>query len=176
MALTEFLRTRPNLPLHWLSCTDGTPKTTECRNPPACRRTPHYRSASRCHHRQHRRRIAIASLWIERRSLVKRKNIDLDLAAVIAKSEVQVSYVRLNAEKLTIVRHGYAVHLAEISRRALKISRYAMIAVVVQLTEDKFTHMGQCVRCFHTQIIKKSTTLSDSAHKSMQKSRLHNHD
>ena len=87
-----------------------------------------------------------------------------------------MSHVRLNSQELRVVRHGYAVHLAEIGRRALKITGYAMVAVVVQLTEDKFAHMGQCVSCFHTQIIKKSTTLSDSAHKSMQKSQLHNHD
>lgn len=64
------------------------------------------------------------------RSVLQYVNIDADPAAIIPKLKVQVSHVRLNTQELRVVRHGYAVHFAEISRRSLEIPRYALVAVI----------------------------------------------
>lgn len=64
------------------------------------------------------------------RSALQYVNIDADPSAIVPKLKVQMSHVRLNSQKLRVVWHGYAVHLAEICRRPIEIPRYAIVAVV----------------------------------------------
>lgn len=74
-------------------------------------------------------------------------------------------HVRLNAQELRVVWDGYSVYLAELCRRPIEIARYAMVSVVVQLTEDKFAHVGQLIGSSSHNGKKKSTTPEGIAHK-----------